>query len=80
MYGVMTGRDAKTPIRDRNYMQIQRDDYTSVMTDFSNTEGSGIELEVTENTLTCDISLPWFLIHTEQSDFYRAGGKLLNSP
>lgn len=51
MYGVMTGRDAKTPIRDRNYMQIQRDDYTSVMTDFSNTEGSGIELEVTENTL-----------------------------
>lgn len=26
---VMTGRDAKTPIRDRNYMQVQRDDYTA---------------------------------------------------
>lgn len=26
---VMTGREAETPIRGRNYTQVQRDDYTA---------------------------------------------------
>lgn len=29
MRDVMTGREAETPIRDRNYTQVQRDDYTA---------------------------------------------------
>lgn len=31
----MTGRKGKTPIRHRNYTQVQRDDYASVMKDSS---------------------------------------------
>lgn len=53
----MTGWKAKTPIRDRNYIQVQRDDYVSEMTDSSDAEGSGNGLVVTKNTLTCDISI-----------------------
>lgn len=28
-------REAKTPIRDRNYIQVQRDDYAAVMIDLN---------------------------------------------
>lgn len=41
----MTGREAKTPIRDRNYIQVQRDDYASVMTDLSDVSQREVEMD-----------------------------------
>lgn len=35
IHSVMTGREAKTPIEDKNYTQVQRDNYTRAMTDLS---------------------------------------------
>ena len=41
----MTGKEAKTPIRDRNYIQVQRDDYASVMTDSSKACQKEVEMD-----------------------------------
>ena len=35
MCSVMTGSEAKTPIRGKNYIQGQKDDYVQVMADLS---------------------------------------------
>lgn len=56
IHRVMTGWEAKTVITDRNYIQVQRDDYASG----SDAEGSGNGLVVTKNTLACDISISAF--------------------
>lgn len=45
MRSVMTGREAKTPIKDRNYIQVQRVDYAHVMTDLSNACQTGEEMD-----------------------------------
>lgn len=41
----MTGREAKTPIRDRNYIQVQMDDYAQVMTDTSDACQREVEMD-----------------------------------
>lgn len=45
MRSVMTGREAKTPIKDRNYIQVQRVDYAHVMTDLSSACQTGEEMD-----------------------------------
>lgn len=42
---VMTGQEVETHIRGRNYIQVQKNDYTQVMTDLSYTYEREVEVD-----------------------------------